>query len=831
MSRTHCVASCLQASFTGNKQHIFYEPSFVTTFSGLHKQTLEKQINELERNAKGRVRTKRTFTVERALQCITSVIIVYILHKICSTMNAFTNKQNLRIETGKPYTMTSTMSPIAKKVPHVTEIHNHTRIDNYHWMRLTDIQKHEKKDQQTNQVLQYIEEENKYRNAEFSGLKSVQTEIYNEIIDRIQKDDISVPYFSNEYFYYRKFEGQKEYPLYCRKKHALNSKEEVFLDVNLLSGDHAYISVPDYYISPDNKYVAYAVDTIGRRLYSLSIKNIKTGKVLEHSISYTAGDLAWANDSQTVFYTLKHESTLLSDAVYRHNIYTDSNQDQLIYKEKNTTFYNGVYRSKSGKYIIIYNTSTLVSDYQLIDANNPHSELKNFTPRLENHEYSIEHYNRSFYIITNENALNNKLMKVSDNNTNMSEWEEIVPAREHVHLLNIEVFKNYIVLSERKDGLLQLRVIGAHVDFYIDFEEPIYATNLSMNKEFDTEILRYEYDSLITPTTTVDYNMRLKSKNVLKQQTVVGNYEAADYKSELLYSSTTAWDSTSGDTAWDSTSGDAAWDSTSGETVAWDSTCSSTNRSKTPIYLVFKKELKKETVQPLLLYGYGSYGSTEDPYFSSTRLSLLDRGFIFAIANVRGSQIYGKQSYNDGKMLNKKNSFTDFIQVAKSLIAQGYTDRDNLFCMGGSAGGLLISTVLNMEPTLWKGAISSVPFVDVVTTMLDPTVPLTSNEWDEWGNPSNETDYRYMLSYSPYDQIRRTEYPNLLVTSGFFDSQVQYWEPLKYVAKLREHWKGKNKLYLFMNMDTGHGGKSGRFEQYDEVAFEYVFLLKLAGRI
>ena len=704
----------------------------------------------------------------------------YILSALVIIINSCSNK---------------TMIPKAKKIPHKMDIHNSSRIDNYYWMRLTDNQKIEKdKDEQTKNVLQYINEENDYLESEFSKLKPFQKDLYNEMIGRIKKDDSSVPYLNNGYFYYRRFEDKKEYPIYCRKKNSLDAQEEIFLDINILAIGHDYISVPSYYISPDNNYAAYAVDTLSRRVYSMYIKNLKTGEVLDSYIPNTDGDFAWANDNQTVFYTSKNEVTLLSNKVYKHNINTNYQKDKLVYEEKDEAYYNGVYRSKSGEYIIIYNSSTLVSDYHIIDANKPDSDFKNFTPRLENHEYSIEHFDDSFYIITNKDALNNKLMIVSEKNTNIMNWDEVIAHQEEVHILDMEIFKKHLVLSERREGLLNLKIVNLDTksDFYIDFGESVYSSYLSTNEEFDTNILRYYYTSLLTPGMTVDYDMDTGVKKILKQQEVVGGYNHNEYISDILYPL-------------------------------------SEDGQKIPTYIVYKKDLKKDKPQPLLLYGYGSYGSTENPYFSSTRLSLLDRGFIYAVTNVRGTEIYGKQSYNDGKMLKKINSFTDFINVGESLIEKGFTNSQNLFCMGGSAGGLLIGAVLNMAPDLWKGAISSVPFVDVVTTMLDPTIPLTSNEWDEWGNPLDEEYYNYMLSYSPYDQIKKIEYPNLLVTSGFFDSQVQYWEPLKYVAKLREHWKGDNKLYLLMNMDAGHGGKSGRFRKYNEVALEYVFLLNLAG--
>ena len=466
-----------------------------------------------------------------------------------------------------------------------------------------------------------------------------------------------------------------------------------------------------------------------------------------------------------------------------------------MYKEDDIEYYTGVYRSKSGKYIIIWNGSTLVSDYHILSADNPNGNFVNFTPRGTKHEYSILHYGSKFYIVTNWEAENNRLMETPEDATNMSNWTEVIAHRDEVHLLDFDVFDNHLVLNERGNGLRGLRIINqtSGKDQYINFGENAYTAWISTNREFNTNILRYGYSSLVTPSSTFDYNMDTGEKTLMKQNEVVGGYNSDNYYSERLYAK-------------------------------------ARDGKKIPISLVYRKDLKTEVPQSLLLYAYGSYGSTNDPYFSSTRLSLLDRGFIYAIAHIRGSQIYGRQSYDDGKLLNKKNTFFDFIDAGKYLIDNNFTDSEQLFCSGGSAGGLLIGAVVNMEPRLWKGAIAGVPFVDVITTMLDPSIPLTSNEWDEWGDPREKEYYDYMLSYSPYDQVVDREYPNLLVTSGFFDSQVQYFEPLKWVAKLRDHWQGKTKLFLHMNMDAGHGGKSGRFRRYRESALEYAFLLDLVGK-
>ena len=688
------------------------------------------------------------------------------------------------------------LPPDVKKIPKDMQTHGHVRTDNYYWMRLTDEQKSaEKYDDQTQNVVDYIGKETEYLENSLKHTKPLQKTLYDEMVGRIKKDDESVPYFENKYYYYSRYEEGKEYPIYCRKYKSLENDEEIILDVNILAEGHDYFAIGGMSISPNNQWLSYGVDTLSRRYYNIYFKNLVSGNVLEQTIPNTSGGAAWANDNSTVFYTSKNKVTLLGEKIFRHKIKTDYKEDVLMYFEKDETYYNGVYRSKSGQYIIIYNSSTLVSDYHILNANEPDGQFVNFSPRGKKHEYDIQHYENYFYIISNKEAPNNRLMRTKISATGISNWEEVIAHRKDVHLLGLEIFKNHLVFSERKDGLRAIRIKNmiSGDDRYIDFEEGTYSAYISTNEEYDSNILRYSYSSMLTPSSVYDYNMDTQDKKLLKQSEVIGKgYDQSLYDAETIYA--TARD---------------------GE--------------KIPIYLVYRKDLKKEGAQPLLLYSYGSYGSTSDPYFSSARLSLLDRGIIYALTNVRGSQIFGRQSYEDGKLLKKKNTFYDFIDAGKHLVNKKYTSPDQLFCSGGSAGGLLISAVVNMEPDLWKGAITAVPFVDVVTTMLDSSIPLTSNEWDEWGDPREEEYYHYMLSYSPYDQIEKKKYPNILVTSGFFDSQVQYWEPLKYVAKLRDFWEGNNKLYLYMNMDAGHGGKSGRFKIYKEIALEYAYLLDLVN--
>ena len=686
--------------------------------------------------------------------------------------------------------------PVAIKKPYEMTIHDHTRVDDYYWMRLTDEQKSAKEyDIQTQRVIDYINLENVYKEQSLAHTNKLQDKLFNEMVARIKKDDNTTPYLKNGYYYYSRFEKNKEYAIHCRKKGSLDAKEEIILDENELAEGYDYFALYDKYVSPDNNWLAFNIDTLSRRFYTIYFKDLRTGKILDTSIPNTEGDdIAWANDNKTIFYTTKNKTTLLSEKIYRHKLGTDSSNDVLVYHEKDIEFYSGVYRSKSGKFIIIWNNSTLVSDYHILSTDNPDGDFVNFTPRGTQHEYTIIHQGNKFFITTNWNAKNNRLMEVQDNDTEMSNWKEVIPHREDAQILEIDSFKDYIVINERIDGLSQLRVFNQNTetDYYIDFEENAYAAYISINKEYNTDILRYAFSSLITPRSIYDYNMDSRERTLMKVEEPVNGYNSADYQSERIYI-----------------------DSRDGKII--------------PISLVYKKDLKTEKAQNLLLYGYGSYGATEDPYFSRTRISLLDRGFIFAIAHIRGGQIYGRQSYDDGKLFNKINTFNDFIDVGKYLIKNKYTSSDQLFCYGGSAGGLLIGAVINMAPELWKGAIAAVPFVDVVTTMLDPTIPLTSNEWDEWGDPREKEYYDYMFSYSPYDQVENLDYPNLLVTAGFFDSQVQYWEPLKWVAKLREYWQGNNKLLLHTDMESGHGGKSGRFRRYKDYALNYAFLLDLAG--
>ncbi len=686
-------------------------------------------------------------------------------------------------------------APVAKKVPYTHSAHQQDRNDPYHWMRLTDEQKESKQpDQQTLDVLEYLNAENAHTKEVMAPEKELESELYDEMVARIKKTDESVPYFRNEYWYYTRFEDKKEYPIYCRKHLTQENSEEVLLDVNILAEGHAYFDVGGLSISPDNKWLAYGVDKVSRRIYEIHFKNLETNATLDYVLKGTTGGATWANDNLTLFYTLKDEKTLRSDKTLKHILHTNPDRDALVYHEKEEAFYSGIYKTKSDKYLVVWSSSTLTNHYQILEADNPHGAFRDFSPKIEGHEYSIAHHEDKFLVLTNKDAVNFQLMVVPETNTEIDNWKELIGHREDVFLEGIEVFNDFLVVEERKNGLLELRIMNqrAGTEHYIDFAEEAYTAYSSVNVDFNSEILRFGYTSMTTPSSVYDYNMTTKEKTLLKQQEVVGGYTIANYATKRLY-------------------------------------IESRDGVKIPVSIVYKKGIELDQSNPLLLYGYGSYGSTIDPYFSSVRLSLLDRGFVFAIAHVRGGQTMGRKWYEEGKMFKKKNTFFDFIDAAEGLIEAGYTQKSNLYAMGGSAGGLLMGAVINLRPDLFHGIVAAVPFVDVVSTMLDDSIPLTTGEYDEWGDPNNRDSYEYMCSYSPYDNVIAQPYPNMLVTTGYHDSQVQYWEPAKWVAKLRATKTSNNLLLLHTNLEAGHGGASGRFEQLKETALEYAFLLKLSG--
>ena len=686
-------------------------------------------------------------------------------------------------------------APVAKIHAEKLISHGDTRIDNYFWMRLSDEQKNATTpDAQTQDVIDYLNAENDYLNKVMSPTDSLQTVLFDEIKGRIKKDDASVPVTHNGYSYYSKYKEGHDYPLYCRSK--LGSEaEEIILNGPELSKGLTFFGMGDQAVSSNNQLLAYAVDTISRRQYTIHFKNLETGKLLDDTLENTAGSAVWANDNKTVFYTTKDPETLRSNKIYKHILGEPQAQDILVYEEKDDTFRCAVFKSKSEAFIFIGSFQTISTEYRYLNANAPNEALKLIQPREKNLEYYVDHYANHFYIRTNnDNAKNFKIVETPINATVKESWVDVIPHRDDVLLEDFDLFKDYLVISERKNGLRQIRIRNWNGnEHYLQFKDPTYLTYTTSNLDFDTDILRYNYASLTTPNSTLEYNMKTKDQVLLKQDEVLdANFNPDHYVSERLFA------------------------------IATDGT-------KVPISLVYKKGISKSGNNPLLLYGYGSYGSIIDASFNSSRLSLLDRGFVFAIAHVRGGEEMGRQWYEDGKLLNKKNTFTDFIDCAEYLVDAKYTSPEHLYAEGGSAGGLLMGAIVNMKPDLWKGVVAAVPFVDVVSTMLDETIPLTTFEFDEWGNPKDSIYYDYIKSYSPYDNVEAKAYPNMLITTGYWDSQVQYWEPAKWLAKLRATKTDDNLLIMDCNMDVGHGGASGRFERYKIQALKYAFLLNLEG--
>lgn len=675
-------------------------------------------------------------------------------------------------------------SPVAEKRPTELTIHGDTRIDNYYWLR----------DRENPEVIAYLDDENAYREAMMKETEELQEKLYDEIVGRIKQDDQSVPYFKNGYYYYTRYEEGKEYPIYCRKPGNLDAEEEIMLNVNEMAEGYAYYAVSGLSVSTNNRFLTFGVDTVSRRKYTIYVKDLTTGRILDDQIPLTTGGSTWANDNKTIFYTMKDEQTLRSKAIHKHILGTPASEDQLVYSEDDETFSTFVYKTKSEQYIVIGSASTMTNEYRVLDADKPEGDWKVIQPRIRGLEYSISHFGDHFYIKTNLDAKNFRLMKTPVGRTMKENWTEVIPHRSDVMLEGIDLFSNFMVVDERKEGLNHLRIINMQngSEHYIEFWEEVYSVGISYNPEFDTETLRFSYTSLTTPVSTYDYNMVTREKELLKQQEVLGDFDPENFETKRIYAT-------------------------------------ASDGKKIPMSIVYRKGIELNGENPTLIYGYGSYGSTMDPRFSPVRLSLLDRGFVFAIAHIRGSEIYGREWYEDGKLLNKINTFTDFNSCSEELINSGYTNPDRLYAMGGSAGGLLMGAVINLRPELYNGVIAAVPFVDVVTTMLDETIPLTTGEYDEWGNPNDKIYYDYMLSYSPYDQVQAKDYPHLLVTTGLHDSQVQYWEPAKWVAKLRDMKTDDNLLLMYCNMDTGHGGASGRFERFRETAMEYAFLLMLEG--
>ncbi len=670
--------------------------------------------------------------------------------------------------------------PAARIIPEELSIHGDARTDNYYWLR----------DRENPEVIAYLEAENAWAEKVMAPTEELQNTLFEEIKGRIKPNDESVPVLLNGYYYYTRFEEGAEYSIYCRKKGSLEAEEEVILNVNEMAGDHEFFSVTGVVASPDNNLLAYSLDTVGRRKYELHFKNLLTGEHLEAVIQDVTGRAVWANDNNTVFYTRRDPDTLRAFQIYRQAL---DGEAELVFQEDDVIFSCGVDKSKSRDYIIISSQHTLSNEYRYLDADNPTGEFRIIQPRERGLEYHADQLGKYFYILTNLDAQNFRLMRAPLNSTEKENWEEVIPHREGILLQSFELFKNYLVVSERGNALTRVRVIpwSGDGEHYVEFPEEVCDASISWsNPEYDTDLVRLDYSSMVTPQTVYDYDMSSREM-ILKKQDEVPGYNREAYKTIRL-------------------------------------SAPADDGKEVPVSLVYKTDLlKQDGSNPCLLYAYGSYGSSTDPSFRSSVFSLLDRGFVYAIAHIRGGQEMGRQWYEDGKLLNKINTFTDFNDVAHYLIDEKYTSSNRLFAMGGSAGGLLMGAVINLEPQLYRGVIAHVPFVDVVTTMLDADIPLTTFEWDEWGDPRQEEYYRYMLSYSPYDQVEAKDYPNLLVTTSLHDSQVQYWEPAKWVAKLRAMKTDSNRLLLKTNMEGGHGGTTGRYKRLRDTAYDYAFMLDL----
>ena len=675
------------------------------------------------------------------------------------------------------------IEPKAKKIEKILSLHGDDRLDEYYWLNQRGDE----------EVISYLNEENDYRDEFMKDYKPLEDEIFQEIKSRIKEDDSSVPYYYNGYFYYTRYEKDKQYPIYCRKEGSLDGREEILIDANTMSEGYDYFRVGTIEISPDNKTMAYSIDTVSRRIYTIYFMDLETRTVSDKNIPNSQGSISWANDNKTIFYSSKNLETLRSERVMRYQLGNSGNGEE-IYFEDDETFSVFSYKTKSDKYIVVGSSSTLSQEYRILNADDPDGEFKMFQERVDGLEYSISHYDDKWLIVTNKDgATNFKLMSCPESKTSSGSWVDYIPHRGDVLLEGVEIFDDFLVVTERENGLrrVNIRPSSGAESHYINFEEEAYSLYSSANLDMNTNKFRYSYSSMTTPNSVVEYDMITKEKKVMKETEVLGGkFDKNNYQSKRVWAE-------------------------------------ARDGKKVPVSLVYRKDMFSEGQNPLLLYGYGSYGNTINASFSSVRLSLLDRGFVYAIAHIRGSQYLGRGWYDDGKMFKKKNTFTDFIDAGKYLIKEGYSNENKLFAMGGSAGGLLMGAVVNMAPEIFKGIVAAVPFVDVVTTMLDDDIPLTTFEYDEWGNPNNKDSYDYMLSYSPYDQVEGKDYPAIFITTGYHDSQVQYFEPAKWIARLRDRRTNKEPLLMYCNMEAGHGGASGRFEAYKETAMEYAFFISL----
>lgn len=673
--------------------------------------------------------------------------------------------------------------PMAKRSPRKLETHGHVRTDDYYWLN----------QRSDPEVIDYLESENRHTQAVMAPTEQLQHALFEEITNRIKQDDMTAPYKLRDYYYYTRYEQGKQYPIHCRKKDTLSGSEQIMLDVNAMAAGHSFYNVGRQAVSSGQDILAYAVDTVGRRKYTIHFKNLTTGEILPEQIAEVTGNMAWAEDNRTLFYAKQHPETLRSYRIYRHTLGTDPTDDVLVYEEADEEFSTSVRKTKSRQYLLIHSRQTLSDEVRYLSATDPDGTFTVIQPRERHHEYGVDHLGGYFYVRTNDGAKNFKLMKTPVDRTEKQYWEPVVAHREDVFLEDFDLFKDHLALTERKDGLVQFHLLSWSGDeHYLDFGEAAYEAYPTDNVDIDNPLLRYSYTSLRTPDSIFDYDMNTREKSLIKEDEILGGFDKQNYITERLFA----------------TADDGV---------------------KVPISIVYRQGRVKNGASPLLLYGYGSYGFSMDASFSATRLSLIDRGFLFAIAHVRGGQELGRQWYEDGKLLNKKNTFTDFIACAEHLIDEGYTSKEHMYALGGSAGGLLMGTIFNMRPDLFNGVVAVVPFVDIVTTMLDDSIPLTTSEYDEWGNPHEKVYFDYMLSYSPYDNVERKAYTNLLVMTGLHDSQVQYWEPAKWVAKLRALRTDDSRLLLKTEMEAGHGGVTGRYKRYKETAFQYAFLLDLEG--
>ena len=675
-------------------------------------------------------------------------------------------------------------APIAIIKPHeITSKHGDKRIDNYFWLR----------NREDSTVIDYLKQENAYLDTMMAHTKGLQETLFQEMKGRIKEKDESVPYKLDNYYYYTRFEEGGEYPIFCRKKGTLQGKEEIIANGNELGKGHGYFNL-NASPSPNHAIAVLATDTVGRRFYTLQFKDIATGKLLADKIPGTAGNYEWANNSKTIYYVVQDPNTLRADKVYRHELGTDPANDVLVFEEKDKTLSCGVEKSRSKKYLLISSGRTDASLTRYMEIDNPSSKLAEVEPLKENVQYDADHFNGKFYIRTNADAPNYRLVEAPETNPTKPSWKDVIPNREDKFLEGYELFNNYLAIEETFEGLATIRLIAwaDGKESKVDFGEPAYLASIGYNPEATAGNLRYNYQSMTTPPSQYEINLETHEKKLLKEREVLGGFDRNKYQTERVMA--TARDGV-----------------------------------KVPISIVYRKDkFKKDGTMPCLQYAYGSYGSSMSAYFSSSRLSLLDRGFVYAIAHIRGGQEMGGKWYEDGKMLHKKNTFNDFIDCSEYLIKEKYVAKDKLFANGGSAGGLLMGAITNMRPDLYKGIVADVPFVDVINTMEDESIPLTTFEWKEWGNPNIKAEYDYMLSYSPYDNVQKKDYPNLLVTTGLHDSQVQYWEPAKWVAKLRANKTDKNLLLLKTQMEAGHGGASGRFNTLHQTALMYSFILDLA---